>query len=66
MTKERLSFRDRQKIENLYKNNVKKIDIARQIGCSRPTIYREINRGWDPVRETYSAELGQKAIFGGL
>jgi IS30 family transposase len=60
-----LTKRDRIAIENYLKIHMTKTQIAKEIGCSRSTINREIKRGlydrnvdWN-VEKHYSADIGQ-------
>lgn len=62
-----LNYRDRLKIEDLYKEKHSVIDIAERIGVTRQTIYNELKRGkylkrrdsdWKDI-ECYSADLAQ-------
>lgn len=62
-----LTFRDRIKIEALYKQKISKAAIAAEIGCSLSTIYRELPKGYynyygkDLAPEVgYSADIAQK------
>lgn len=66
-----LTKRDRIKIEDYMKIGMKKSQIAKEVGCSRSTINREVKRGlydrnvdycinkWK-IKEWYSADIGQK------
>ena len=55
----RITYKNRQEIENLCKTDMKKPDIAKQFGISRGTLYQELNRGLNEVGE-YEALLAQK------
>lgn len=62
-----LNFEDRKKIGTLYDSGAKISDIAKALGVSQATIYRELKRG--AVRELdrngrigYSAERGQTTL----
>lgn len=57
----RITYEDRKRIEFLYKNKEPIQCIADMIGVSRPTIYRELERGFDADRN-YSAETAQKKM----
>lgn len=51
-----LTYEDRKKIEELYKEGNRVVTIAEVIGCHRVTIYNELKRGGQP----YSADEAQK------
>lgn len=56
----RLTYKDRKLLESLLKRNTKVTSIAKIIGCTRSTIYRELKRvGSD---QTYSADVAQQTL----
>ncbi len=61
----RLSYKDRQSIQEMCLQGVKPDDIAVKVGVHRATIYRELERGGADRKnhQNYSADLAQKAIY---
>lgn len=61
----KLNYEDRKKIEAMCKENVKVIEMAKEMGVHRATIYHELTRGGaaNGKRKLYSAEVAQRAIF---
>ena len=54
----RLKYEDRKKIEEMNKNNVRVVVIAKTIGVHRATIYNELKRGGNP----YKADIAQRTV----
>ncbi len=62
-----LTFKDRQKLEELYSRGAELSDIAKTLGVHLATIYRELMRGStgklnESGKEGYSAELAQQTL----
>lgn len=62
-----LTFSQRKRIEKLYSENKRPCDIAKKIGVTTQTIYRELKRGATGgldknFRPVYAAELGEKNV----
>lgn len=64
-TYKRLSYKDRQRIQDMCKRGVKPDDMAAVVGVHRATIYRELERGGADREnyQSYSADTAQKAIY---
>lgn len=58
----RLVFADRQRIEEMRNNGASEKEIAAAVGVHIATLYRELNRGTENGKNTYSAETAQRAI----
>ena len=56
----RISYSDREMLENLFKSEITMTEIAKIIGVSRATLYLEKKRGWNDVTNQYYADLAQK------
>lgn len=61
MTKHRLTFEDRKKIEKLFKRGYRPSDVANIVGVHRQTIYNELKRS-ETTSSTYSAQKAQNAL----
>lgn len=60
-----LTYEDRKKIEEMYSQNVRTLDIANSLGVHTATIYRELERGYtgttdDNHRPGYSADVAEQ------
>jgi IS30 family transposase len=56
----KLTYKDRQKIEEMLKAGATPKELAKETGVCIATIYRELPKGG----QQYSADEAQKAIFG--
>lgn len=63
-----IDFAARQKIAELYGQNMRVASIAEQVGFNRASVYEELKRGFTGEmdkngRAEYSAELAQRKQF---
>ena len=56
----RITYKDRQNLEKLFKTGITKKDIYEQLGISRETLRKELERGTNPITGEYEALLAQK------
>ena len=57
----RISYEDRLNLERLFKSDITKTDISKELGISRETLYKEAKRGLNPETGKYEALRAQKA-----
>ena len=64
-TYKKMSYKDRQRLEEMIKAGEKAKDMAAEMGIHRATLYRELERGGASGRDHtgYSADRAQKALF---
>ena len=63
-----ISYEEREKIEEMYNAGMRPVDIAKELGRSQTTIYKEINRGIindENGRVKYSAQKANNEAPGG-
>lgn len=58
---QRIRFAERQKIEEMCRQNKSVVKIAQEVGTSRDTIYEEFKRS-GMTRANYNAQAAQNAI----